>query len=71
MCYFNGQDLTNAVWAFAMVGQWDALLFAALAKLAEQPVGDFSAQSVANIAWAFATASQSDVLLFVFLAKAI
>ena len=31
---FDAQNLANTVWSFAMVGQKDELLFAALAKAA-------------------------------------
>ena len=57
---FNMQDLANTTWAFVMVGQSDAQLFAALARAVEQRVSDFNMQDLANTAWAFATAGQLD-----------
>ena len=41
---FNAQELANIAWAFALVGQPDALLFTALARKAECRMGDFNAQ---------------------------
>ena len=42
MCDFSSQELANTAWAFATAGQNDASLFAALAKAAEQRLGDFT-----------------------------
>ena len=58
------QSLANTVWAIAKAGQSDVQLFMALAKVAEQSVGDFNTQDLANTAWAFATAGRSDAVLF-------
>ena len=41
----------------------------ALARAAEQRLGDFSAQELANTAWAFATVAQQSEQLFKALAK--
>ena len=38
---FKPQELANTAWAFATLGQADALLLAALAQEAERRVGDF------------------------------
>ena len=38
-----------------MAGKQDAMLFAALAKAAEQQLGSAKPQNLANTAWAFAT----------------
>ena len=43
----------------------------ALARSAEQCVGDFIAQNFANAAWAFATVGQPDAQLFMALARAV
>ena len=56
-------------WAFATADQPDALLFAALARVAERRLGEFNAQNLANTAWAFTTTDQWDVLLFAVLAR--
>ena len=53
---FDVQNLANMAWAFATVGQSDAVLFEALAKAAERLVGDFNAQHLGSTVWAFATA---------------
>ena len=45
------------------MGQKDELLFAALAKAAEQRMKDFKAQEISNTAWAFATVGQKNELL--------
>ena len=63
------QDLANTAWAFATASQQDARLFAALERLAELHLGDFSVQELANTAWAFATASQQDAQLFAVLTR--
>jgi len=42
----------------------------ALARAAEQRLGDLNVQVIANTAWAFATASQPDAPLFTALARA-
>ena len=55
--------------AFAMLGQVDARLFAALAREAEWRMGDFKPRDLANIAWAFARVGQADAWLFAALAK--
>ena len=68
---FKVQELGNTAWAFTTAGQEDALLFAALAIVAEQHMGDFKVQSLANTAWAFATAGQEDALLFAAFRKAL
>ena len=47
-------DPANTARAFAMVGQSDTSLFAALAEAAEQPMADSDARNFANAAWAFA-----------------
>ena len=39
---FNPQDLANIAWAFAKVGQPDALLFMALAREQERRIGDLN-----------------------------
>jgi len=51
------------------VGQLDAQLFALLARLAEQCLGDFHGQELANTAWAFVTVRQSDAWLLATLAR--
>ena len=51
------------------LGQADAQLFTALAKEAEQRLGDFNPQVLANTAWAFATLGQADAQLFTALAR--
>ena len=58
----NPQHLANknTSWAFAMAGQNDASLFAALATAAQRRMGDSNLQNLANTAWAFATAGQKD-----------
>ena len=68
----NAQELANTAWAFAKVGQLDAVLFAALARAAERHMDSFKAQELANTAWAFATAgvSAGPLSLFVALARA-
>ena len=38
----NPQSVANTTWAFAMAGQQDASLFAALATAANQLIGDFN-----------------------------
>ena len=50
---FKAQDLANAAWAFATVGQQDEQLFKALAKMAVPRLDQFKAQGLANTAWAF------------------
>ena len=57
-------------WAFATLGHLDALLFAALARAAEQRMHEFNAQELANTAWAFGKLGQLDALLFAALAWA-
>ena len=52
--HFTVQELANTAWAFAMAGQKNALLFEALATVAEQHMDHFNAQEIANTAWAFA-----------------
>ena len=54
----------------ATASQQDAQQFAALARVAEQRLGDFKLQHLANTAWAFATASQQDAQLFAAFARA-
>ena len=44
------------------------LLFAALARAAEQQLSEFKPQNAANTAWAFATANHRDEKLFADLA---
>ena len=61
MGHFKTRNLADTAWAFATVGQTDALLFAALAKAAEQRMGHFNPQNLANTAWAFATVGQQDM----------
>merc|ERR1739848_856654 len=56
--------------AFAKAGWPDAQLFAVLARVAEERMGDLNAQNLAGTAWAFGTAGQSDVKLFTALARA-
>ena len=51
------------------LGQADEQLFTALAREAEQHLGDFNPQEFANTAWAFATLGQADAQLFVELAR--
>ena len=41
---FSVQGLANIAWALVTAGQKDALLFAALARAAEQCAGDFKPQ---------------------------
>ena len=43
----NVQELANTAWAFAMVGNRDALLFTALGRAAERRVEDFNTQGLA------------------------
>ena len=66
---FKVQDLASTAWAFAMVSQSDAQLFAVLARATESHLGDVKVQNLANIAWAFATVGQSDVQLLMALAR--
>ena len=47
------------------------MLFAALARVAEQCVCKFNLQALANTAWAFVRVSQSQDLLFAVLAMAV
>ena len=47
--------MANTAWAFATLGQADAQLFTALAREAEQHLGDFNPQELANTAFAFVT----------------
>ena len=47
-------------WTFAMLGQSDEKLFAALAIVAERRVSYFNAQELASMAWASAKAGQAD-----------
>ena len=42
------QNLANTAWAFATVGQQDAQLFKALAKMAERRLDEYNAQDLAN-----------------------
>ena len=67
---FHAQDLANLGWAFAMLGQSDVKLFAALGRAATWCVGNFNVQGLANTAWAFATGSSSDAQVFAALARA-
>lgn len=67
----NEQELANAAWAFAKVGQHDGELFAALARAAAPRLGTFKGQELANISWAFATAGLSEASLFAALARVI
>ena len=55
--------------AFAKVDQPDALLFTALARVAEWSVSEFNEQKLANIAWSFAMTCESVVQLFRALAR--
>lgn len=69
----DGMDaphIANMAWAFARAGQLDKHLFSALARSAEQRVGDFTSQDLANVAWAFTNAGHLEEQLFVALAKA-
>ena len=59
---FNAQDLANASWTFAMMGQSDAAPVASLVREAQQRVGSSKVQGLANIAWAFATVGQVQCL---------
>ena len=64
---FNVRALTSTAWAFATVttvGQQDVQLFKALARMAEQRLGEFNEQDFAYTAWAFATVGQQDEQLF-------
>ena len=45
---FNGQDLANTAWAFAMASLLDIQLFAALVRAAEWRLGDFNVQNLVN-----------------------
>ena len=47
------------------------LLFALLARVTEQLVGDFKGQGLANIAWAYAKTGQSDAQLFTVLLRVV
>jgi len=51
----GAQNLANMAWAFGMVGQQNAQLFDALARMAERHLVMFKGQGLANMAWAFAT----------------
>ena len=62
---FKAQHIANTAWAFATLGRLDKLLFAALARTAEQRLCEFKAQEISNTAWAFATLGCLDELLFV------
>ena len=53
---FVAQAVANAAWAFATVGQSNAQLFTALARVAELRLRDFKPKELANMAWAFETA---------------
>ena len=70
MCEFVAQTVANTAWAFATADQLDSPLFGALARVAQQCVGDFNAQGLVNTAWAFAKAGQLDASLFTALARA-
>merc|ERR1712224_574305 len=60
--------------AFATAGRWNALLFATLARAAEQCItrglDKFKTLDLSNMVWAFATTTRSDVLLFAILSRA-
>ena len=66
------QQIANILHGVACSGRGKCMgvLFRALARAAEQRVGDFKAQNLANTAWAFATAGQLDSQLFTTFRKA-
>ena len=66
---FKAQDLANAAWAFAKLGQLDEKLCAALARATHSRMSEFKPQGLANTAWAFATLGQSDEKLFAALTR--
>ena len=45
---FNAQDLANIAWVFGKADLPERLLFAAVARAAEQRLSDFNAQNLAN-----------------------
>ena len=47
------QGLANTAWAFAMAGQSDEKLFVALARAAEQHVGNFHEKGLLMTLWVF------------------
>ena len=51
----NAQELANTAWAFAKLGQLDALLFVTLASASERRMHKFNEQNLTNTAWALAT----------------
>ena len=55
--------------AFAMMCQFDAQLFASLARAAEWRLSNITLQKLANVAWKIATASQFVTQLFAALGR--
>ena len=48
MSQFDAPNLASTAWAFAKTGQFDALLFLALASAAKLKMSQFNAQNLAN-----------------------
>ena len=67
----NAQELANLAWVFSKADLPDVLIFAVLARVAKQHMGNFAAQNLANTAWAFTTMELSVVLRFEVLARAV
>ena len=51
---FDAQNLANRAWTLATVDCLDALLFVALARVAEWHLAEFNAQNLTKTAWSFA-----------------
>eukprot|EP00747_Dinoflagellata_sp_TGD_P035949 gnl/TRDRNA2_/TRDRNA2_138183_c0_seq1.p1 gnl/TRDRNA2_/TRDRNA2_138183_c0~~gnl/TRDRNA2_/TRDRNA2_138183_c0_seq1.p1 ORF type:complete len:113 (+),score=21.72 gnl/TRDRNA2_/TRDRNA2_138183_c0_seq1:587-925(+) len=61
---FQSQNLANTTWAFATVESSNAVLFVAVAKVAESRLWEFGVQDLANLAWASGTAADREEKLF-------
>ena len=64
----DASAIANIAWAFDKVGQLDTKLSTALARTAQQCIGDFGAQDLSKVAWTFANVGQVDAQLFAALA---
>ncbi|CAE7767814.1 auaG, partial [Symbiodinium pilosum] len=68
----SAPHMANIAWAFAKADvPLDVGLFSALARSAEQRVGDFTTQETAILAWVFASANQLDEGLFASLGNSV
>ena len=65
---FDARDLATATYGAAHGGI--VVLFATLARAAEQRLGEFNAQELANTAWGFGTVMLSNEKIFTALARA-